>query len=1096
MKKSLQKIWLHAKKHYEKIHHKDTSKLTLVKYAFIGLVGLFIFIVFLTLAIVIPTLPDIDDIQNLVAEQSSVILDREGEVLYTIHGDENRKIVPLEEISPYAPKAIMSIEDDQFYTHMGIDVGAIFKALCSELGVCSQRGGSTITQQFVKNAFLSPERTYTRKLKEIILALQIESKYEKDEIMEMYLNRIAYGSNIYGIEVAAQTFFGKPALELTVAESAVLAAIPKATTHYSPYGNYKYAQVNIDEEEILRKGIESEQDLVDDDPDNITKGLLGKTYTFGEEGDARDIYVKGRVDFVVSRMEELGYVTEEEGQAAIEEAGAIEFLPYREDIKAPHFVMYVKELLEQEYGKDQVEKGGLKITTTINGAMQDAADKAVEDHAERNATNYLATNAALVAMDPDNGQILAMVGSADFWNDEIDGKVNVSLRSRLPGSSFKPIAYAAAFLQGYAPSTVVYDVRTKFGSWYEPENFDGKFRGPVTFRSALGGSLNIPAIKATYLAGIPNVLDLARKLGLGLDQGDDWYGLSLGLGAGEARLIDMVGAYSVFANGGYKSEPVAILKIEDRNGNIIEEYEEPKRKDLILDPQVAYLINDILSDREARPDEFWRNRLTIPGFTNGAKTGTSNKEKNDVNYPFDTWTIGYTRNLVGGVWAGNANGDQLSLLASGLDVAAPIWRQFMIDATKDMEKKSFDRPEGIKWVKVAKRSGNLPSEHTPADETVTGIFASFNVPREYDSSYQLVEIDKVSGKLATEYTPKEAIEEKAFFSHHSIIPDNANWENAVRAWAEENDEDEEVPTEYDDVHTPDNVDSKPLITITSPSSHSEVSPPSVGVWVDIDASEGVNKVEYYWDDELVYTADNPPYKGVIEISSSTKKGSEHDIKAIVYDGLYISNQAAIEVKIGEDEMLPVVEFTYPDNKDKFSAGELMVAQVDAYDPNGDIEKVEFYLNGDLKETVKAPPFVWQFTMPENLDKHDLKAIAYDYAGNKNDDEIKVESVASTGNLSGDSRIYEPSKNTSFNIGESVLIKAYISEDERADLDEVIVMVKGDSAIGTEIASASGDANTYSFIWSSPNAGTYELYLKVVLDNGKIRFSKRVPVVVR
>ncbi|MBU1935571.1 penicillin-binding protein, partial [Patescibacteria group bacterium] len=557
------KIKHEIKNKYTAYKKGELSIWTIIRYTLVGIISAGILLILLTLAIVLPSLPNIDDIENLVAAQSSVILDRDGGILYTIHGDENRKIVPSSEISPYAAEAAMAIEDDQFYNHIGIDVAAIFKAICSELGLCSQRGGSTITQQFVKNAFLSSERTYTRKLKEIILSLQLESKYTKDEIMEMYLNRIPYGSSIYGVEIAAKTFFGKPAAELTIAESAILASIPKAPTYYSPYGNNIYAQININESEILGLGIESEQDLVDENPDFVSKGLLGKTYTFGEEGDARHIYVKGRVDFVLDRMAELGYISGEEKSAALEEANAIEFQEFREDITAPHFVMYVRELLEEQYGREQTEKGGLRITTTINGAMQEAADLAVEQYAERNATNFNTTNASLVAMDTENGQILAMVGSNDYWNDEIDGQVNVALRPRLPGSSFKPIVYAAAFLQGYAPTTVLYDVRTKFGSWYEPENFDGQFRGPVTMRQALGASLNIPAVKTAYLAGIPNLLDLARKMGIDLNQSDDWYGLSLGLGAGEARLIDMVGAYSVFANGGYKNEPVAILKIED-----------------------------------------------------------------------------------------------------------------------------------------------------------------------------------------------------------------------------------------------------------------------------------------------------------------------------------------------------------------------------------------------------------------------------------------------------------------------------------------------------------------------------------------------------
>ncbi len=1110
MKQHFSKIWMRLRKQQAFFKKKNPFTGKIIRYILAGIVGIILLMMLLVLVVILPSLPNINNIQNLVAAQSSMILDRDGNVLYTIHGDENRKIVPMDQISTYAAQSALAIEDDQFYNHPGIDVGAIIKAICYELHICSQsRGGSTITQQFVKNAFLSPERTYSRKLKEIILALKLESKYSKDEILEMYLNRIPYGSNIFGVEVAAQTFFDKPAVELTLAESAILAAIPKAPTYYSPYGNNKHVQINLDESEILRLNIRSEQDLVAHNSDFVSKGLLGKTYVFGDSEEDDDdeeessgteetveIYVKGRVDFVLTRMAELGYVTDEEAKEALAEANMIEFVPFRESIIAPHFVMYVRGLLEEKYGKDTIEKGGLRITTTINSLMQEAADNAVDSRAEHNEANFLATNASLVAMDPDTGEILAMVGSRDFWDDEIDGKVNISLRSRLPGSSFKPIAYAAAFLQGYAPSTVVYDVRTKFGGWYEPENFDGEFRGPVSMRQGLGASLNIPAIKATHLAGVPNVLDLARKMGLGLNQSDDWYGVSLGLGAGEVRLLDHVGAYSVFANGGYRTDSVAILKVEDRNGNILEEYEAPKKRDLILDPQVAYLINNVLSDTEARPDEYWRSMLTVPGHTNGAKTGTSNKKKNDINYPFDTWTMGYTRHLVAGVWAGNANGDHLSLKASGLDVAAPIWKAFMSEATKDMPNEQFEKPEGIKYIKVSKKSGKLPSEHTPEEEIATGIFASFSALQGYDDGYQVVEIDKVSGKLATEYTPPEAIEEKAYYNHHSILPDNTNWEEAVRKWAEKNDQDEAPPEEFDDIHTADTMDTKPEIKITSPKSNSEVSPPFIGVWVDIDSPAGIEKVDYYWDDKLVHTAESSPYKGNIEISSRTKKGSIHIIKAIVFDELYRSSQSSIKIKIGEDKIPPTISFTYPGDGSKLTTGELMVAQVDAKDPNGDILKVEFYLGGKLQETVRTPPFVWQFTVPK-VGQHELKAIAYDYAKNKSTDNIIIKSGESDNNLTGDSRIIEPTKNVSFSEGGTVLIKAYLSNEDRSNLKELTVFAKKeDSSRSTTITTASGDAQTYTFIWDSPPAGRYELYLQIKLEDGKLRFSQRVPIVVR
>jgi len=1128
MKKHLSKFWLRVKN--QVAHNKGGPRKIWkwIKWLLIAFMVGCTAVGIIVLAMVLPNLPDIDNIQNLVAAQSSVIYDREGNLLYTIHGEENRENISLADVPQHAIEAVLSIEDDQFYEHGGVDFLAVMKAVCHEVHICSTpRGGSTITQQFIKNAFLSSERTYTRKLKEIIMALQLEGHFTKDEILEMYLNRIPYGSSIYGIERAANAFFGKPASELTLAEGAVLASIPKAPSYFSPYGDYKYASITAGKEEVVKMNIRSEQELVDINPDFINKGLLGKTYYFGacEEvaedagvsetedagsgemaapsGECYGIYVKGRVDYVLGRMLELGYINQEQYDQGVREAETLEFTPFVEEIEAPHFVMYVRQLLEEKYGKEQTEKGGLKITTTIDPRLQEAAEKAVADYAEKNLTNYQASNASLVATDPNNGQILAMVGSVDYWNDEIDGKVNVALRPRLPGSSFKPISYAASFLQGYAPSTVLYDVRTKFGGWYEPENYDGEYRGPVAMRQALAYSLNIPAVKAGSLAGIPNVLDLARKMGIQLNQPDDWYGLSLSLGAGEARLLDMVSAYSIFANGGYKMDTVAVLKVEDRNGNILEEYQSPQNRTLILDPQVAYLVNHVLSDVEARPEGWWRQRLSIPGQVNGAKTGTSNKERGEVNIPLDTWTIGYTKRIAAGVWAGNNDGTPLSFKASGLDVAGGIWHDFMVEATKDFPREDFERPEGIKWVRISEKTGKLPSEHTPEDVIKTGVFASFSVPRDYDTSYQIVDIDRVSGKLATEYTPEAAIEKKAFFEHHSILPDNSNWESAVRQWAKENDEDEPIPTEYDDVHTPETMNVKPDIVITSPKNLATVSAPFIGVWPKIDSPAGVVKVEYYWDGELYDTAEQAPFKGSLQISArDNKKGSEHTIKAIVYDTWYRSSQSSIAVRMGNDDVSPIIDFSYPGDGARLDVGASMATQVQASDPNGDILKIEFYMDGDLKEIVRQPPYLWQFAVPEELGSHTIRAVAYDHAKNSASASITITSKASEAALQGGaSRILEPYQNESFSEGRRVLVKAYISAEDRKQLKELVVSAKQKGEKSFEIAKALGDpdaggAYIYTFIWDSVPAGTYELQMKVTLQDEKIRFSQRVPIVVR
>lgn len=1098
MKEISRKLWLKFKLKHDEFKAQNHPPMTLVRYGLAGFLGFMLFLFLLLMVIVLPGLPDIDNIEKLVAPQSSQILDRDGKVLYAIHGDENRSSVPLNKISPYAVKATLAIEDDKFYEHGGVDFKAFLVAVCGELHICNTaRGGSTITQQYIKNAFLSSERTYTRKFKEIVLALQLEEKYTKDEILEFYLNRIPYGSNLFGVEVAAQTFFGVPASDLSLAQSAILASIPKAPTYYSPYGSNKYAIINLSEEEILKEKITSEQELVNISEDTISKGLLGKTYEFGDPEKPVKIYIQGRVDFVLGRMVELGDISEDEAAAALEEAKNMEFAQYKEDIKAPHFVLYVKQLLEDKYGKEQIEKGGLKITTTLNGAYQEVAEKTVAAYAERNATVFGATNAALVTLDPDTGEILAMIGSTDYWNDDIDGKVNIALRPRLPGSSFKPIVYAAAFLQGYAPSSVLYDVDTKFGSWYQPKNYDGTFLGPMTMRNALGGSRNIPAVKAGYLAGIPNVLDLARKMGIQLNQGNDWYGLSLALGAGEARPIDMAAAYGTFANGGYKVDPVAILKVEDRNGNILEEYEPPKKRTLILDPQVAFLINDILSDPTSRPADYWNMQLTIPGQIAAAKTGTSNKEENNITYPFDTWTNGYTRHLVTAVWTGNANGEKQFAKADGLSTAAPIWRDYMTEITKDAPRAPFEKPEGIKYVKISKRSGKLPSEYTPEEDIVTGIFASFATPREYDDLYQMVDIDQASGLLATEFTPPEAIEKKAFFTHHSEQPDNPSWEEPVRKWAEENHEDELPPTEYDNVHTAETLDEKPEIRIISPKTTATVAPPQLGVWVNITSPAGVAKVDYYWDDELASTAEKSPYKGNISIPTDAEGGSEHVIKAVVFDSLYRSAQSSISVKIGKDDINPNVSFVYPGDEDTFSAGSSMAAQVDAKDPNGDILKVEFYMDGVNTTSVRIPPYVWQFTVPESLGTHDLEAVAYDHAGNQSKTKITINSKSgSSSDLTGDSRIVEPSANKSFGEGERILIRTYLSDEDQADIESLTIYSKKADDTQKEIATATGGAPSYTFIWDSPPSGRYEIFMKIVLSDGRIRFSQRNAIVIR
>ena len=1070
-----------------------------IKYAILGFFAFFAVIGFSFFLFIYFTLPNVSDAQKLFASESSVIYDRNGEVLYTIHGDENRKIVPFDQISEYAGKAVISIEDDQFYEHGGFDAAAILKALCSEVGVCSQaRGGSTITQQYIKNTFLTSERSYTRKAKEILLSMQLEKEFTKDEILGLYLNRIPYGSNIYGIEVASQTFFGKPSVELTIAESAILASLPKAPSYYSPYGENVHARVELDEAAILESDYRDEAEIVADSDEYIIKGLLGKNYTFGEGEEARDIYVSGRVNFVLDRMESLGYITEEEQKSAQKEADGMEFKELRQNITAPHFVMYVRQYLEEEYGAEAIESKGYKITTTLDMDMQRMAEGSIEKFGQTNQDKYDASNASLISIDPNNGQVLAMVGSRDYWNDEISGKDNVTIRKRQPGSSFKPIAYAAAYRAGYAPSTIVYDVKTTFGGW-TPNNYDGTFKGPMTMRSALASSRNITAIKAAYLGGLENVESLARDMGIDFNGNADTLGLTMALGTGEARPIDMALGYSAFANGGYRVEPISILKIEDMEGNIVFEHNESAKKEQVLDPQLAYLMNDTLSDASARPGGFWRDQLSIPGHVNAAKTGTSNGEDRatGVIYPMDNWVIGYVRNLTTAVWVGNNDGTLLNGNATGLGSASPIWKDYMTQAVQKVEKADFEEPEGMKWVRISRKSGKLASKNTPSDDVISAIFASFSVPTEYDDSYQLIKIDKVSGKLATEFTPEEAIEEKAFFTHHSILPENQAWESAVRAWARASGQDDQPPTEYDDVHTAENMDVKPQITITSPGAMGKISAPQVAVMVDVSSPAGINRVEYYFDDELVSTSTTPPFTGNIKVSSGLKDGSAHSIKAIVYDEILRSNQSSITVKIGKDETPPQVSFIYPTDGAKLTVGSSVGIQLEAYDANGAVASVRYYLDGELQKNQIIYPFDWQFTVPNKEGDYTLKVEAVDHAGNKSTDSIEIEAVDKNDNLGGSTRITSPKNNSFVDEGDSVNIAAFLSQADQELIKSVEFVAKKANQAAKTIGSVQGDPGNanYSLIWDTPPAGTYELYLKIILDGGDIKFTNRVDIVV-
>jgi 1A family penicillin-binding protein len=635
-------------------------KSEIIKWSLIA-AGAFAILMVALFAYVAKDLPSSGNISNRHLVESTKIYDRTGQhILYEVHGEENRTVIPLDQIPMSVQQATLALEDQDFYKHFGIHPKAILRALFKDIiAFDTVQGASTITQQFVKNSLLSPEQTPIRKIKEAILAIELEAAYSKDEILGFYLNEIPYGGNAYGIEAAAQTFFGKSARDLTLDEAAVLAALPRGTTLYSPYGTK-------------------------------TERLIG------------------RKNYALDQMARIGYITTEEAEAAKSIDTLEKVLPQKSAIAAPHFVMYVREFLQKEYGDQALEQNGYKVYTTLDWDMQQKAEEAVKKGSENN-DRWNASNAALVAIDPPTGEILAMVGSKDYFNKEIDGQVNVATRERQPGSSFKPYVYLNAFSKGYFPETILYDVPTEFDGGdksYAPQNYNGQFNGPVSMAKALGGSLNIPAVKTLYLAGVKSSVDLAKNLGIESINDPKRVGLSLVLGGGEVTLLDHVHAYSTLANTGVRHEKVSILKIEDAQGNVLEEHKKDSGKRVIDEKYIA-MLDSILSNNENRAWIFGENSpLAFSGRAVAAKTGTTNEFR-------DGWTIGYTTGISVGVWAGNNDNSPMKAGADGVNVAAPIWRSFMdyaLTRTKAGDFPKYDSEEALKDIDRPMLNGKLEED--------------------------------------------------------------------------------------------------------------------------------------------------------------------------------------------------------------------------------------------------------------------------------------------------------------------------------------------------------------------------------------------------
>ncbi|MDC1205550.1 transglycosylase domain-containing protein [Candidatus Pacebacteria bacterium] len=633
------------KRSWLKRHYKDIIIDLLLGIFVLGLIGtggLFLWVSSLDI-------PDLSAFEERRILQSTKIYDRTGEILlYDLHQDVRRTIIPYEDISRHLKNATVAIEDDTFFEHMGIRPLAILRAALANLqggDLLGGQGGSTITQQVVKNSILQREKTLTRKVKEAILSLRLEQELTKEQILGHYLNESPYGGTIYGVEEASQSFFGKSASDVTLAEAAYLSALPQAPTRFSPYGN------NKDQLDTRKK-------------------------------------------LVLERMLLNNFITQEEYETGLAEE--VVFQPQAvTGIRAPHFVMYIREQLVQRYGEEALAERGFRVVTTLDYELQAEAERIVKERAVFNTETYNATNAGLVATDPQTGDILVMVGSRDYFDEEIDGNFNITLAARQPGSSIKPIVYASAFMKGYTPETVVYDVRTQFSSLcepselssqnpcYSPNNYNNKFKGPISLRNALPQSLNIPAVKVLYLTGLTDAIKLAGDLGISTLNDPDRLGLTLVLGGGEVKLLEHTGAYGVFANEGVKTKRRSILRIEDTRGNLIEENAVEESR--VLDRDIALTISDILSDNVARTPLWGANSLVhFPGRDVAAKSGSTNDLR-------DAWIMGYTPNLAVGAWVGNNDNARMGGGLSGL-ITTPMWREFMDFALTKVADQDFAEP--------------------------------------------------------------------------------------------------------------------------------------------------------------------------------------------------------------------------------------------------------------------------------------------------------------------------------------------------------------------------------------------------------------------
>ena len=779
---------------------------------------------------------------------STRIYDRDGELLYDVFADQRRTPVSFDQMPLPLRQATIAIEDKNFYTHQGFDPLGIIRGALRSVFTGRLQSGSTLTQQLVKNTLLTPKQTLARKIRELILTIQVESKYSKDEILQMYLNESPYGGTAWGVQAASEIYFHKPIAEVNLAEAAILAGLPQSPSRYSP--------------------------------------LIGKAYV-------------NRAKDVLRRMREDGYVSKEEEDAAIKEVEEMIIIGNGKNLLAPHFVFYVRDELEERYGERVVEQGGLRVTTSLDLDVQEEAQSIVSEEIAK-VEHLKITNGGAVVMDTLTGQILAMVGSKGWEVEDYDGKYNVTTAIRQPGSAIKPLVYLAGLRKGYTAATLLMDTRTVFPGGdkpeYVPENYDGKFRGPMLARYALGNSVNVPAVKMLSKVGIKDTLDIGFDMGFTtLEPTKETLarlGLSLALGGGEVRLLDMATAYSAFANGGKKVQPTVILKVTDSSGRILEEWKDRSARQVISAGE-AFVISSILADPEARRITFGvGTSLMIPGRQVAVKTGTTNDKK-------DNWTVGWTANgRITGVWVGNNDNSPMREVASGVTGASPIWKRIMTAAVDDTPVTEFAVPGDVEQGEIDNVSGYPSHDGYPSrmEYFIEGTKAEGE-----DPVHKKIRVCKGEGKLATpadvasgNYEDREALyfkEEDPFEAQNG----SNKWQEGVLGWiSEQADPRYHPPTEYCG-------STNPLwIIISEPGDKSRINSGDVPVKVTVTDTYKVVRVEVYLDGNLKYTLDSEPW----EVTIPNVSDGIHRVDVKARDEKGFDGSRYVEIGVNQDWASP------------------------------------------------------------------------------------------------------------------------------------------------------------------------------------------------